>query len=154
MAGSNVYRIKTISEFHKLRGLSKPEHPLISVVDYREIKHLKEHDALSWVLDFYSISIKRNPDAKIRYGQQQYDFDEGVMFFMAPKQVFGIEVNQDSASKPSGRVLLFHPDFLWNTHLAKTIRQYQYFSYAVNEALHLSEKEEAVITSIIRNIEQ
>lgn len=150
------HRIRTISEFHQFRGLPKPEHPLISVVDYSAIKHPAENNPLSWILDFYSISIKRTSVTKMRYGQQEYDFDEGVMFFMAPGQVFGITVdpNTNTAPKHSGWILLIHPDFLWNTSLANTIKRYDYFDYSVNEALFLSQKEEAIINNIIRNIQQ
>ena len=155
MANAKPYRIKTISEFHRLRGLPQPEHPLISVVDYAAFKPTTKTDSTSWVLDFYSISLKRDlSTTKMKYGQQEYDFDEGVMFFMAPNQVFRIEVEPHSAAKPSGWGLLIHPNFLWNTPLAKTIKQYEFFDYSVNEALFLSEKEEATITSILQNIQQ
>jgi AraC family transcriptional activator of pobA len=154
MANGKPYRIKTISEFHRLRGLPKPEHPLISVVDYASIKHTPEFNVSSWTLDFYSISLKRNPATKIRYGQQDYDFDEGIMFFMAPRQVFRVEVSAASTVTHNGWILLVHPDFLWNTPLAKTMKRYEYFDYSVNEALFLSEKEEATINSIIQNIQQ
>ena len=154
MANQQPYRIKTISEFHQLRGLPKPEHPLISVVDFAAFKPPLENNPTSWVLDFYSISLKRDSGAKIKYGQQEYDFDEGIMFFLAPGQVFRIEVEQGSAQKRSGWMLLIHPDFLWNTPLAKGIKRYEYFDYSVNEALFLSEKEEATITSISQNIQQ
>ena len=143
------HRIKTINEFHRFRELSKPEHPLISIVDYASIKHSPENNQLSWVLDFYSFSLKRTTNTKIKYGQQAYDFDEGVMFFMAPGQVFSVEVDKNMPSNHSGWILLIHPDFFWNTPLAKIIKQYQYFEYAVNEALFLSEKEETIMTGMI-----
>jgi len=148
------YRVKTISEFHQLRGMPKPEHPLISVVDLETLEPLHITEPQSLVLDLYSIFIKRGLGAKFRYGQQDYDFAEGVMFFMAPGQVFGVEVESHSAAKLSGWMLHVHPDFLWNTPLAKTIKQYEYFDYSVNEALFLSEKEEAIITGIMQNIQQ
>jgi len=148
------YRIKTIGEFHEFRGLSKPEHPLISVIDYASIRHSPENNQISWVLNYYSISLKRTSNAKMKYGQQEYDFDEGVMFFMAPGQVFSVEVDKNSVPKNSGWILLIHPDFLWNTPLAKTIKQYEYFDYSVNEALFLSEKEETTIIDIMQNIQQ
>lgn len=154
MANTTPHRIKSISEFHQLRGLPKPEHPLISLVDYAAIKHTPDVTSVSWVLDYYSISIKRGINGKMVYGQQQYDFDEGVMFFISPNQVFKIEVEPGPASERSGWMLLIHPDFLWNTPLAKTIKQYEYFDYSVNEALFLSEKEEAIINNIIQNIQQ
>jgi len=147
-------RIKTISEFHQFRGLAKPEHPLISVVDYSTIKDDANETELSWILDFYSISVKRTSLTKIKYGQQQYDFDEGFMFFMAPGQVFSIKRDPDSIAEHTGWILLIHPDFLWHTPLAKTIQNYEYFDYSVNEALFLSEKEENVISNIVQNIHQ
>ena len=148
------HHFKTISEYYKFMGHPKPEYPLISVLNLDSIKHFPFKEPTSLIFDFYCIALKRTPRAKYKYGQQEYDFDDGVMFFMAPKQVFGVEVDKDSESRPTGWVLLLHPDFLWNTPLAKTIKQYQYFSYSVNEALHLSEKEETIITNIIKNIEQ
>ncbi|MDN3654265.1 helix-turn-helix transcriptional regulator [Ferruginibacter paludis] len=154
MPNKQPCRIKTIKEFHGFRGLPMPEHPLISVVDYAAIRHLPENNTLSWVLDFYSISLKRTSNAKMKYGQQEYDFDEGVMFFMAPGQVFSVEVNSNAPAKHSGWILLIHPDFLWNTPLAKKIKQYDYFGYSVNEALFLSTKEEATLSHIIQHIEQ
>lgn len=149
-----LHRIRTISEFHQLRGLPKPEHPLISIVDYAMIKHSADTNQKSWMLDFYSISLKRTPNAKMTYGQQEYDFDEGVMFFIAPGQVFSIEVRNNSDVKHSGWMLLIHPDFIWNTALAKAMKQYEYFDYSVNEALFLSEKEEIIVNNIIQNIQQ
>jgi AraC family transcriptional activator of pobA len=154
MANIQPYRIKTISQYHQVMGLPKPEHPLISVINMESIEHPSGNDPVSLVFDFYSISLKRNFNAKIKYGQQQYDFDEGIMFFMSPGQVFGIEVNKDEELKRSGWLLLVHPDFLWDTALAKTIKQYEYFDYSVHEALFLSDKEETTIISMMQNIQQ
>lgn len=152
MATAQPLRIKTITEFHRLRGLPPPEHPLISVVDYAAMSHPPEGTAS--VFDYYSISIKRGV-GKMFYGQQEYDFDEGVMYFMAPNQVLRVEREQrQAADNPSGWILLIHPDFIWNTSLAKNIKTYEYFDYSVNEALFLSEKEEATINGIIQNIQQ
>jgi len=147
-------RIKTITEFHQFRALPKPEHPLISIIDYSTIRHNSESTELSWIQDFYSISIKRTSNARIQYGQQEYDFDEGVMFFMAPGQVFSVTIDPNSNKEHTGWILLIHPDFLWGTSLAKTIKQYEYFDYSVNEALFLSEKEENTLQQIILNIQQ
>jgi AraC-like DNA-binding protein len=146
-------RIRTINEFHQFRGLPKPEHPLISVINLEMVKELSANET-GLVKDFYSIALKRNFNARIKYGQQEYDFDEGTMFFMSPGQVLRIEVGKDSLQKQSGWMLLIHPDFLWNTPLAKTIKQYEYFGYTVNEALHLSQKEEVTINGIVGQIEQ
>lgn len=153
MANTQPHRFKTISEFHQFRELPKPEHPLISVINLELIKHLPANE-MSLVKDFYSISLKRNFNAKIKYGQQDFDFDEGIMFFMSPGQVLRIEVEKDTILQQSGWMLLVHPDFLWNTPLAKTIKQYEYFDYSVNEALFLSEKEEITIAGIMQSIQQ
>ena len=152
MANTKSIRIKTISEFHRMRSLPPPVHPLVSVVDYSVMTHPTGSSAA--VFDFYSISIKRGV-GKMFYGQQAYDFVEGVMYFMAPNQVLRIEREQRAmATNPTGWILLIHPDFIWNTSLAKIIKQYEYFDYSVNEALFLSEKEEAIINGIIQNIQQ
>jgi len=152
MANQQPLRIKTISEFHQFRNLPKPEHPLISVYNFEDLKYLNEDEPKSLMLDFYSIALKRNSNAKMKYGQQEYDFNEGVLMFISPGQVFSIEGNAEL--QHTGWSLLIHPDFLWNTPLAKKIKQYEYFGYAVHEALHLSEKEENMLIGIIKNIRQ
>ena len=135
-------------------GLPKPEHPLISVIDLETITHPVSQDAFSLVFDFYSISMKKMQGVKIRYGQQQYDFDEGMMFFIAPGQVFGIEPEKGGVVKRTGWLLLVHPDFLWNTQLAATIRKYEFFDYTVNEALFLSDKEKSTIVGLLQTMRQ
>ncbi|WP_205943267.1 helix-turn-helix domain-containing protein [Pedobacter frigoris] len=150
------HRLKTISEFHSIFQLPKPEHPLISLVDYAELVAAKKHSEVNTIVaDYYSISVKRDLREKMRYGQQSYDFDDGVMYFMAPGQVLQTTpVVDDMEPKPSGWILLIHPDFLWNTPLAAAIRRYEFFNYSVNEALFLSEKEELVLHNLIQNIRQ
>lgn len=152
MANVQFHRFTTISEFHKFRGLPKPEHPLISVINLADVKVMPEGEN-SILFDFYSVALKRNFNAKIRYGQQAYDFDEGIMFFMSPGQVFRIEVEKGMSSSHSGWMLLIHPDFLWNTSLYKVIKTCDFFDYSVHEALLLSEKEENTIATIMQNIQ-
>lgn len=154
MEQRQIQRIKSISEFHRLRGLPKPEHPLISIVDYSAIKRPSDIGEVNLVLDFYMISQKSGIGGKMYYGQQEFDFDEGVMAFIEPNQVFRIQSDPASTEKRWGWMLLIHPDFLWNTPLAKNIRQYDYFDYSVNEALFLSEKEQNTLNGIIENIRQ
>jgi AraC-like DNA-binding protein len=146
------HTINTIAAYHQYMGLPKPEHPLVSVIKFEDIKRRPGNETQSLTHHFYSVALKRNFNGKMKYGQQEYDFDAGLLIFIAPGQVFTIEAEEELIH--SGWLLLVHPDFLWNTPLAKTIRQYEYFSYAVNEALYLSEKEEATMTGIMQNIEQ
>ncbi len=154
MEQRETQRIKTISEFHKLRGLPNPEHPLVSIIDYSFIKRPANIDEVNLVLDFYMISLKKGIGGKMYYGQQEFDFDDGLMAFMEPNQVFRIQSDPAAREERSGWLLLIHPDFLWKTPLAKGIRRYEYFDYSVNEALFLSEKEQKTLNSIIDNIKQ
>ena len=153
MENKQLHRIKTIGEYHKVMGLSQPEHPLISAINYEAVKVPCKVE-MSFVFDFYSIVLNRNFKGKRKYGQQASDFDEGVLFFMSPGQVFRVDVENGATVQHSGFVLLIHPDFLWNTSLAKTLNKYEYFDYSVNEALHLSSKEEKKVINIIKSIQQ
>ncbi len=146
---------KTISEFYKFRELPAPQHPLISVIDVGNVKHLQADEPSGLVFEFYGIAVKRTSNLLVQYGQQLFDFSEGIMSFMAPNQVTAISVKDAGKEiKQSGWVLYIHPDFLWNTPLAKTIKQYDFWDYSLHEALFLSEKEEAIIEVIIQNIRQ
>ena len=146
---------KTISEFHEFRRLPKPQHPLLSVVDVGAVAPPDDEEPLSMAMDFYAISVKRMRNVNVKYGQQPFDFKEGMLSFMAPNQVFSIAVaNEDEEVEKSGWVIYIHPDFIWNTPLAKTIKQYDFWDYSLHEALFLSAKEEATITNIILTIQQ
>lgn len=152
MANQKPYPVKTISEFHQLNSLPKPEHPLISIVDYATLNRLDDGKSTGLVFGYYTISLKRGV-SKMFYGQQQYDFDEGVLYFMAPNQILRVNnTNPNEIQQRSGWLLLIHPDFLWNTPLAAKIKHYEFFDYSVNEALFLSEKEEEILNNIIQNI--
>ncbi|OJJ21688.1 AraC family transcriptional regulator [marine bacterium AO1-C] len=146
------YRIKTIAQYHKLRGLPGPVHPLISVFRVEEITKIRDNEPAHLIQDFYSIALKKDVNTTLQYGQQTYHFDEGKLFFIAPNQVYSIQAQKKLTH--SGWVLLMHPYFFWNTPLTKNIHQYEYFGYAVNEALDLSEKEEETIVGILQNIEE
>jgi AraC-like DNA-binding protein len=129
--------------------LPKPHHPLIGVIDLSGLKNDPGINAV--VFDLYVVSMKRGCD-KLLYGQQKYDFDEGLMAFMSPGQILrgedgGVPQNLE------GWMLFIHPDFLWNTALAKKIKQYEYFNYSTSEALFLSDKEETIINGIVKNIQ-
>ncbi len=152
MKSNPIHRFKSISEYHRYRGLPQPEHPLISLINFEEMKNAGQKTPVSWSMDFYSIALKRNINGKIKYGQQKYDFDEGILFFLSPGQVFSIEVEDNKVFQTTGWMLLVHPDFLWGTNLAQKIKKYNYFDYAINEALFLSEKEETSLINILQNI--
>ncbi|GGH73100.1 AraC-like DNA-binding protein [Filimonas zeae] len=148
MAHSTPYRIQSITEVHRLLGLPKPQHPLIGIIDLKGMKD--DPDIRAVTFDFYVVSLKRGCDGLL-YGQQKYDFDEGLMGFTAPGQILRGE-DSGVPVQLEGWMLFIHPDFLWNTSLAKKIRQYEFFGYAANEALFLSDKEENIINGIADNI--
>ncbi len=153
MTGIKPHQNKTIGEYHRFMDLPKPQHPLISVIKFEDIKRQPEDGQYSLINHFYSVALKKTFNASMKYGQQSYDFDEGVLAFLAPNQVISVVYDKNEKPEHSGWLLLIHPDFLWNTPLAKKIKQYDYFSYSLHEALHLSDKEEAMLASIMQNIE-
>lgn len=155
MNNTQLFHFHTITEYQRVAGLPKPAHPLISLVHMNDLNRPLAEGKFSLIYDFYSISMKRVKNAKFKYGQQASDFDEGVLFFMSPGQVFGMEIEKGSViHRPEGWMILIHQDFLWSTPLAKTIKQYEFFNYSVYEALYLSDKEETMLTTIVQNIEQ
>lgn len=145
------HRFETLSDLHRVLGLPKPLHPMISLVENKDNEVDLSKLPESFIHDFYKIAYKKNLTGKIRYGQSYYDFDEGGLLFKAPNQVSAKgEVSLDH----TGFTLLFHADFLAGYPLARKIKQYGFFSYSVHEALHLSDKERATIVSVFRNIEE
>lgn len=148
MTPNTPYRIKTIADVYRMSGNEKPHHPLIGIIDLGASQNKTDIKAVTF--DFYVITMKAGCD-KLYYGQQKYDFDEGVMAFLAPGQILRGETS-DLPENIKGWMMFIHPDFLWNTSLAKKIKQYEYFGYNTNEALFLSDKEETLINGIIENI--
>lgn len=144
--------INSISEWNRLFSLPKPQHPLISLLHHADVKHISEDKWFGAVVNFYIISIKKDFKGKMKYGKNYYDFDEGTMSFISPGQV--ITVEDDETRDCSGWSLMVHPDFIRNYALGRNIKNYGFFSYEVNEALHLSDKEDAMMESLIRNIER
>jgi AraC family transcriptional regulator, transcriptional activator of pobA len=144
----------SLSEAHRALGFPKPKHPLISLINNENVQADPPLAPGSHVLGFYKISYKQKRRGKLKYGQGYYDFDEGGLLCAAPGQVIG---NKNEAGEVVGTcslfTLLIHPDFLWNHALARKIKQYGFFSYSANEALHLSDEERETIISIFKMIE-
>jgi len=151
---ATAYRLRSIAEFHQFCNLPGPDHPLISLIDYSKVTYPFNESSVKWIQDFYTIGLKRNLNTKFNYGQQVYDFDSGILSFIAPLQFLKLEIDPQAVAEPTGWLLLIHPDFLWNTPLAKKIKSFDFFHYAVNEALFLSEREEKIIADILLKIEQ
>ncbi|MFT3748487.1 MAG: helix-turn-helix transcriptional regulator [Agriterribacter sp.] len=146
-------RISSISVLHQFLGLKKPSQPLISVFNFDDVRLEPETILSAVTTDFYVIALKKDcAGGKCKYGQQYYDFDEGVMYFIAPHQV--LQFKDVLLNSVRGFVLVVHPGFLQGYMLASKIKEYGYFSYASNEALFLSEKEEKSVMDIIGNIDR
>jgi AraC-like DNA-binding protein len=144
------YIFNSISALHRALGLPKPLHPLISLVDYKNIVVDTSEISKGMVLDFYKISFKTNFKGKIKYGQHYYDFDEGGLSFISPNQVIG---ETSEGADYSGYTLLIHPDFIRNHSLRKQIKNYGFFTYAAHEALYPSAKEKEIVIGVFNNIE-
>ncbi|AXY78029.1 AraC family transcriptional regulator [Paraflavitalea soli] len=149
--------VHSISEFHRLVSLQPPLHPLISIVKVENMRLPGKEVLDHFSLDFYCVSLKKQVLGKVKYGQQYYDFDTGMMTFIAPKQVQSVDMSELEDPAPAvgtGYSLLIHPDFLYKHPLATSIKNLGFFSYAVNEALHLSDKEEKNIVDIMEKINE
>lgn len=148
---SNSGKLHSITDIHRLFDLPKPVHPLISLINNSVNQLNLGKLPRPHVLNFYKISYKTHLSGKLRYGQGYYDFDEGGLMFAAPNQILS---SDDEPKEHGGYTLLIHPDFFLGHALARKIRQYGFFSYTANEALHLSDKEKAVVISIFSMIEE
>ncbi|MDN3693244.1 helix-turn-helix transcriptional regulator [Chryseobacterium tructae] len=149
---NNLHRFKSLSELHRILGLPKPLHPLISLIRNDSNAIPPENLPSPFILNFYKIAYKPNISGKFKYGQSYYDFDEGGLCFSAPNQLKATSDND--SDDHTGLGLFIHPDFFLGYPLAKKIKQYSFFSYELNESLHLSEKEKETIISVFNIIEE
>ncbi|PKA99123.1 helix-turn-helix protein [Flavobacteriaceae bacterium MAR_2009_75] len=143
--------INSITELHRILGLPKPTNPLITLIDHSQEREQTDLGNQKMVLNFYNVTIKKSFQGQLKYGKGHYDFDEGTMSFLSPNQVLAIDEKGERNS--DGWSLLFHPELIANYGLSKIIKKYGFFSYGVNEALHLSDKEEQIIENLVQNIQ-
>ena len=148
----NIKKINSIKELHSFIGLPSPLNPLITIIDHSSTTSNKQTQNEKLLLDFYNISIKRSFKGKLKYGKNHYDFDNGTMSFIAPNQIISIDSEVDRNN--DGWSLLFHSDLIRQYPLGKIIKNYGFFSYTVNEALHLSDEEEKTVEAMVQNIQK
>lgn len=148
-----MQHFKTLSAYFDYMQLPSPEHPMFSVLFAKGEDFLPCPKASSPPItnDCYTISLKKIVKGKLNYGRTKLDFTNGVLIFIAPKQV--LQWDSSVVFEQKGFSINFHEDFLKGTELAQQIKKYGFFSYSANEALHLSPKEERQIESIVENIE-
>jgi len=147
--------IASVSQFHRLLSLPEPRHPMVSVIDLSKSMFVEDDIWKGFVNRFYCVALKPEATHKVRYGQQHYDYNKGVLSFTAPNQVHHLDLEETGcAADHSGYLLVFHADFLLGHPLSNEIKKYGFFSYSVNEALHLSAEEEADLISILQKIDK
>ena len=150
---SEFEKINSIVEAHQILGLESPDHPLISVVNMNNPRLRKDFGGHNYVLNLYHIGLKMGNINAFGYGRNSYDFQDGAMVFIAPGQVIRPE-NREDNSDISGWMLFFHPDLLRQSNLSDKMDDYNFFSYHLNEALHLSRKEKKSVTDLVNKIEE
>ena len=142
-----IIKLDNVSQFNTLRGI-ETLHPFVSVFDFSKMKLIPEARAN---YGFYCVFLKEAMCGDLKYGCKYYDYQEGTMVFIAPGQVVGIG-NKPGSPHPKGWGLIFHPDLIRGTSLGHGIKEYTFFSYESNEALHLSEKERQIILDCLNKI--
>lgn len=148
----SIIKVKSISELHAMMNLPKPKHPLITLFDASLISITEDEINTKVVADFYSVSLK-DKSCGVEYGRNSLDFDEGVMVFSSPGQVY-TATRSIELGEISGWMLYFHPDLIRNTNLGNHIDEYSFFRYEIFEALHLSQEEERTINDTVANIKK
>ena len=148
-----IITIDKIEDGHKLIGVPAPKHPLVSLVNLRDISKLPEGTDIKFMLNMYMISLKDGISCSLNYGRNSYDFSKGTMVFSKPNQVLSSE-DETIENDAKGWILFFHPDLIRKSSLGQTINEYSFFDYEIHEALHISEEEQETITDIVKKIEK
>lgn len=144
-----ITKLDTIDQYNQLFGL-ETLHPLVNVIDFSKATKTVEYILMN--TGFYSLFLKDANCGDMKYGRKYYDYQEGTVVCMAPGQVSGID-NRNKVPVPTKSLgVLFHPDLIRGTSLGQNIKSYSFFSYEVNEALHLSEQEREIVTDCINKI--
>jgi AraC-like DNA-binding protein len=142
---------KSISELMQRLKQPKPQHPLIGLIHYDEVNIDSEDAGRNFLIDFYKVSFKNDFKGQVKYGQGFYDFEEGGLAFLAPNQIVSMSHEENSYD---GYALFFHMDLIRGSQLGKHIQQYGFFSYAVTEALFLSDQEKKIVVGLFESIKQ
>ncbi len=147
---SPIIHSRSIADIRSVFGLSKPTHPLITILDTQKLAYGEKTVGKRFSSDLYCIALK-DASCGIDYGRNTYDFDEGVLIFTAPQQIITVKKPQE-LNQVKGWMLYFHPDLIRKTPLGAKIESYNFFNYEVHEALHLSEQEQQTLNQIMELI--
>jgi AraC family transcriptional regulator, transcriptional activator of pobA len=143
-----IVKLETVAAYNAMRGV-ETLHPLVTVLDLSKAKPMP---AKTFNFGLYAVYLKELNCGELKYGRNHYDYQDGTLVFIAPGQVLGVQTGVKTF-KPKGWALLFHPELIKGTSLGKHIHEYSFFSYDVNEALHLSEKERQMALDCFAKIE-
>jgi AraC-like DNA-binding protein len=143
-----IVNLNNVSEYNSMRGMPT-QHPLVTVIDLSKAKPMP---AKTFNFGLYAVYLKELKCGELKYGRKNYDYQEGTLVFIAPGQVLGVQPSV-TTFEAKGWALLFHPDLIKGTHLGRHIQDYTFFSYDVNEALHISEQERQTVLECFKKIE-
>jgi AraC-like DNA-binding protein len=155
---SEIFNIRSITEFHQIVGLSEPKHPLIGIFEDEDMREQAKPDiqnleGVKISTDMYTIMFKDKIRGSMSYGRTSYDFQYGTMVFIAPGQVIE-PPDYEGEEESHGWVLMFHPDLIRNSTLERNMDGYTFFDYEINEALHLSKEEQDYLAGVARQIKK
>lgn len=142
-----IVKLDNVTEYNNMRGVSTL-HPLITMIDLSKAKPMP---ARTFNFGLYAVYLKELKCGELKYGRTHYDYQEGTLVFIAPGQVLGVQPKV-TTFEAKGWALLFHPDLIKGTSLGRHIQDYSFFSYDVNEALHISEQEREVVLECFQKI--
>jgi AraC-like DNA-binding protein len=143
-----ILKLDNVDQYNSLYGL-ETLHPLVSVVNLTKATNMVNHIQMNYGL--YALFLKQTKSCNIKYGRTSYDYEEGTIVCFAPGQTAGVDTIEDEIA-PQVYGIVFHPDLIHGTALGKSIKNYTFFSYAVNEALHLSEQERGIVMDCLEKI--
>lgn len=143
-----IIKLENVDQYNNLYGL-ETLHPLVSIVDLTKATKRVNHIQMNYGL--YALFLKQTKSCNIKYGRTSYDYEEGTIVCFAPGQIAGVDTIEDEVA-PQVYGIVFHPDLIRGTSLGKSIKNYTFFSYAVNEALHLSEQERGIVIDCLEKI--
>ena len=148
MSMDNIVNLESVDRYNSMYGL-ETLHPLVSVVDLTKATKIINHTQMNYGV--YALFLKQTKSCDLKYGRRSYDYQEGTIVCFAPGQTVRVDMIEDEIT-PEVYGIVFHPDLIRGTSLAKSMKNYTFFSYAVNEALHLSDQEKEIVMDCLKKI--
>lgn len=154
----DIFNIENVTQLNSMIGSIETKHPLITVIDFSQVESFDSTAFLKFTTELYCIVLKGLRRGSLKYGRQNYDFQEGTLVFMSPNQVISVEEDEKEIARQMEEVdmswgVFFHPDLIKGTSLYRKMKEYSFFAYDSNEALHLSKKEKTMLTETVHKIE-